>query len=207
MGHIPSGSQRVGHDLRTKPQQGLYKCLLSQLTHEFSPFGPRFQFLVPCLTQGKPIIHICGVDKSMNEKLPALCSEAPSTEDIGSHLLTCDLHPAWLRRGLCMRTSVGLHMQIRNSAWALWVWGVCFKDETPGSMNPETAIGEGLWNLPKASLSLVKSSLKGKLGFQGWGLCQEWPEAKLALFTSILRLSDPGEDKGISSDFLTKSDA
>ena len=178
MGHIPSGSQRVGHDLRTKPQQGLYKCLLYQL-NEFSPFRPRFQFLVPCLTQGKHIIHICGVDKSMNEKHPALCSEAPSTEDIGSHLPTCDLHPAWLRRGLCVRTSVGLHMQIRNSAWALWAWGVCFKDETPGSMNPETAIGKGLWNLPKAGLWLVRSSLKGNWASRAEvcarnGLRQSW---------------------------------
>ena len=82
MGHIPRGSQKVRYDLRSKPQQGLYMCLLYQLTHEFSSFVSRFWFLVPCLTHGKHIIHICGVDKSINEKLPALCSEAPSTEDM-----------------------------------------------------------------------------------------------------------------------------
>ena len=82
MGHIPRGSQKVGHNLGSKPQKGLYMCLLYQLTHEFSSFVSRFRFLVPCLTHGKHIIHICGVDKSINEKLPALCSEAPSTEDM-----------------------------------------------------------------------------------------------------------------------------
>ena len=102
MGHIPRGSQKVGHNLGSKPQKGLYMCLLYQLTHEFSSFVSRFRFLVPCLTHGKHIIHICGVDKSINEKLPALCSEAPSTVTWwhGYHLLTCDLNPAWLWRGL-----------------------------------------------------------------------------------------------------------
>lgn len=70
------------------------------------------------------------------------------------------------------------------------------------------AIGIGFWNAPKVSPWTVKSTLKGKLGFEGELLCQEWSSTRQAFPFSILRISDLGEGKstkGIYSNPLTKS--